>query len=477
MATPGSSGSNSGRFVAAGRGGAPVLPLALATVLIPLNSTMIAVALPDVTSDLDAGLRASAWLVTSYLIAMAAFQPVMGTLGDRFGHRRLLRLGVWWFAAASVGAAVSPSLAVLMAFRVQQALAGALIVPSAAALNRTRVPSERRGRALGALGAAVGLAAALGPVAGGALTELAGWRGVFAINLPLAAVALVLGRHLAPDRPRTTAGRRRAARFDLSGALALTALLAAAAGLLSVGERIGTAAVAAGFVFVAAGAAWFLRRELRHPHPVVQPRFLRNRAFAAANAAVALSNLALYAILLAVPLLLTARGGWSSGEIGLALAALSLAAVLASPVGGRLADRAGRREASAAGLLALTVGVASIAVAGSGIGTPALLAGLAVAGAGIGIANPGIQAIALESLAARHAGVAAGVFSTSRYLGSIASAAILAAILGSTSGSARYGAFFAVAAAAAALSFASALSAPVASRPGLAKPRTAEVGR
>jgi DHA2 family methylenomycin A resistance protein-like MFS transporter len=464
-------------MAAAGGGAAVMPPLVVATVLVPLNATMIAVALPDVTAGLDAQLRASAWLVTSYLIAVAAFQPVMGKLGDRHGHRRMLRLGVWWFALASVGAAASVSLPMLMAFRVQQALAGAVIVPSAAALIRERVPGDRRGRALGALGSAAGLAAALGPVIGGALTAAATWRGIFAVNLPLAALALVLSRRLAADRARPLAARRRAARFDLAGALLLTALLTGVAALLSAGDRLPPGALAAAAPVLGAAGAWFVRRELRHPEPVLQPRFFRNRAFAAVNAAAALSNLALFAVLLAVPLMLSARDGWGSGTIGLALAALSLAAVVASPVGGRLADRSGRRLVSAAGLLALAAGIAALAVAGSDVGTAALLAALAAAGAGMGLAHPGLRAIALESLAQRHTDVAAGILSTSRYLGSIASAGLLVAVLGSGSGSGRHGAFFAVAAAAAALAFASVLAAPVGSRRRVAEPMTPEMSR
>jgi EmrB/QacA subfamily drug resistance transporter len=453
MGTPGSSSSSSERLSRA-----LVASVTLAAVLIPLNATMIAVALPEVTRDLDVSVRASSWLVTGFVIVMAALQPVTGKLGDRLGRERLLRIGIWWFALASLGAALSPSLPVLMAFRVQQALAGAVVIPNATALVRERLPADRRGRALGLVGSAVALTAALGPVVGGALTAAASWRAVFAVNLPLAAVALVIGRRVAASPP---ARRPRVAPrpFDVLGALLLSVLLTCVAAVLSAGSELGAGAVAGGVVLVALGAFGFVQRELRHPEPVLQPRFFRNRAFSAVNAAAALSNLALYTILLGTPLMLAEERHWESGRIGLAIAALALAAVVVAPIGGRLADRVGRRPVAAAGLLAFSAGLLPLAAIGADIATIELVAALALAGAGLGASNPGLQAIALESLAERHAGVAAGLYQTSRYLGSLAAASLLGAIVGTGAGG-GYEALFAVGVAAALASFLSVLTAP-----------------
>jgi MFS family permease len=175
-------------------------------------------------------------------------------------------------------------------------------------------------------------------------------------------------------------------------------------------------------------AAVFVRRELRHPDPLLQPRFFRIRCFAAANAGIASSNFAFYTVLLAVPVLLTRHLEWSTLEVGFAVALLSAPMVVCAPLGGRLADNLGRRSPSVAGCVLLTAGIVPLAL--SPDITPALLIGcLAVVGAGVGLSNAGLQAAALEALEPSQAGIAAGVFSTSRYVGSFAGSIALARLL------------------------------------------------
>jgi MFS family permease len=179
---------------------AVLLTAALGTMLMPLNSTMIAVALPDVVNDLDVSLSSTAWLVSGYLIAQASLQPLAGKLGDRLGRRPLILAGLASFALASLGAALAPSLAVLIAFRVAQAVTGALVFPNAIALVRELLPEARRGTVFGIIGSAIGLAAAGGPPLGGVLVALGGWRAIFLVNLPWVAVAIWLALRSVPRR-------------------------------------------------------------------------------------------------------------------------------------------------------------------------------------------------------------------------------------------------------------------------------------
>ncbi|HSD79818.1 MAG TPA: MFS transporter, partial [Solirubrobacteraceae bacterium] len=172
--------------------------VALASLLVPLNSTMLAVALPRVVDDLGTSLTSASWLVTSYLIAMASLQPVAGKLGDRLGRRPLVLGGLAWFGVASAGAALSGDLVLLVAFRLQQAVAGALFFPNAMALLRDTVPAERLGARMGLVGAALPLGASAGPPLGGVLLAVGGWQAIFAVNLPLVAIALALGARAIP---------------------------------------------------------------------------------------------------------------------------------------------------------------------------------------------------------------------------------------------------------------------------------------
>lgn len=424
-----------------------IITVALATMLAPLNSTMIAVALPSVIDEFDADVAAAGWLVTAYLIAMASLQPVAGKLGDRLGRRPLILWGVVCFGLASVAAARASNLPALLTFRVLQAVAGAIALPNGAALLREVIPAERRAQRFGLVGAAIALAAAAGPPLGGILVAKAGWRALFDVNIAIVVPAVLVGWQSIPATPAAVARHT----FDVSGSVLLLAVLVGMAGLLTRGSTDGLAFAAA--IGLAGLGTAFLRRELRHPDPVLQPRFFRRRTFAAANAAIALSNLAMYTTLLAIPILLSQQAGWGSAEVGLVLAAMSTGMVVFSPLGGHLADRLGRRWPTVFGLCLLSLGLLPLALTGGVVATQALLGGLGVAGAGLGLSMAGMQTAALESVDLGDSGVASGVFSTSRYLGSIVGSSLLGGMLASVeSGLEVFGPVFLMAAVAAFLS-------------------------
>lgn len=415
--------------------------------LAPLNSTMIAVALPSVIQEFDADVAGAGWLVTAYLIAMASLQPVAGKLGDRVGRRPLILGGVACFGLASLAAALTSSLPALLFFRVLQAVAGAIALPNGAALLREVIPATRRAGRFGLVGAAIAVAAAAGPPLGGFLVGQAGWRAIFLVNIVLVVPALLIGWRAIPALP--VRAPRHA--FDLSGSLLLLTVLVGGAGLLTRGS--GDVTALAAVIGLGGLALAFVRWELRHADPVLQPRFFRHRTFAAANAAVALSNLAMYTTLLAIPILLSRRVGWGSTEVGLVLAAMSTGMVVFSPFGGRLADSLGRRWPTVLGLLLLSLGLGPLALTGGTLDTVPLLLGLAVAGAGIGLSSAGMQTAALEAVRPSESGVASGVFSTSRYLGSIVGSSLLAGMLGpAEDGIGGFGLVFSMTVAAAVLS-------------------------
>jgi len=397
-----------------------LLTVVLGTMLVPLNSTMIAVALPRLIADFHASLSSAGWLVTGYLIAMASLQPVAGRLGDRIGRRPLVVGGLIAFAGASLAAAVAPDLQLLIAFRIAQGVAGALVFPNAIALLREFAPPGKLASRLGFVGATLPLAAAAGPLVGGLLLSIGNWRPIFLLNLPILAVPIVVGARVIP-RPHR---ERQSEPFDTVGAVLLSALLVAGAWMLiqGTGSATGIAAIAV----VAVAAPLLLVQELRHPHPLLQPRLFARPPFLAANGGVALSNLAMYVTLFALPILLGRRGGWSSTGIGLALATLSLSTFAFSPIGGRLAERLGSRVPATVGLTILTASLVPLAVAPATISRPALIGMLIGAGVGLGLSSAALQTAALESVELTATGVASGIYSTSRYLGSITGTALLA---------------------------------------------------
>lgn len=401
--------------------------VALSSILAPLNSTMIAVALPGIVDDLNASVASATWLVTSYLVVMASVQPLAGKIGDGIGRRKLILFSLLFFAGVSVGAAIAPNIWIVLVFRIGQALAISIVLSNSFAVLRLAIPSSRRGRTFGMVEAVTGLSAAAGPLVGGVLITLADWRAIFLVNIPIVALASLLAYQRLPRDSRGGSWQQ----FDYKGAVLLPSTLVSIAAfflLLSRGaDPIVFASV--GLLAVMLGSI-LLRVELRHPNPTFQPRFYRIRGFAAPSISVGTSNLSMYSLLLVVPLLLTARGGFSELEIGLILTSLSVGMALLTPIGGRLADRFGRRVPVVTGLAVMTVGTVIPAALGSDIEIIPLVIGLGLVGVGIGISGPGGRTSAVESIPAKDAGVASGTYSTSRYFGSIVGSAILAGLIG-----------------------------------------------
>ncbi|MCZ6875211.1 MAG: MFS transporter [bacterium] len=404
-----------------------VLLVALGTMLAPLNSTLIAVALPNVMTEFNVGAAQVTWLVTAYLAAMASLQPLAGKIGDRWGRRHLVLGGLMLFGLASLASALAPTLWVLILLRALQGVAGACIVPNGAALVREALPVERRGRGFGYIETAVGLAAATGPPLGGVIIAIAGWRAIFLVNVVLVLPSLFIGWRILASDPSAAVGQR----FDLTGAILLPILIMGGAGwLMSLGRNTTPLALIIGSIVVCVIATLFVRHEYQHPDPVIKPQIFRHRAFAAANASIGLGNLAMYTLLLSVPLLLASRSDAASLQTGFVLLSLSASMVVLAALGGRLADRFGRRLPTVIGLAILALGTLPFALAGTGITLPTLVTGLTLVGMGVGLSTPGLRTTAVEVVPRAEAGVASGVYSTSRYLGSILGSVILSALLG-----------------------------------------------
>ena len=233
---------------------------------LPLNSTMIAVALPT-SSSTSTSLGSTVWLVSGYLIAQASLQPLAGKLGDRHGRRPLLLVGLASFGLVSLGAALAPSLAVLITFRVLQAVAGALVFPNSIALVRELLPEARRGTVFGMLGSAIGLAAAAGPPLGGALVALGGWQAIFLVNLPWVAVAIWLALRSVPAASQPPIGGASISAGRRSGACCSGRPPGS-----SIPARFGWAVPAAVVTLVVLVVA-FVRYELDQDDPILEPRF------------------------------------------------------------------------------------------------------------------------------------------------------------------------------------------------------------
>jgi len=406
------------------RRGHILIAAALGATLNPLNSTMVAVALPAISRDFGAEASSVTLLVvTVYLIATLVCQMPAGSIADRSGYPRALTWGRWIFAAGAAAGAFAPTLSVVVVGRVLMAAGGALMVPTSMALVRVAIPVERRSRAFGTLGAVMGGAAAIGPALGGWITPLFGWRWLFAINLPVLLASWIIQGPVDENESRILKVRaadeeseQRA--FDWAGSL----LIGSALVLLTMATRAHGRAL---YVIASVGVATIVTLlvvERRVTAPVLDLDLFARPVFAAGAGVVATQNLAMYSLLIMVPFLVGASAG--SG-VGLAIVAMTATMALMSPFGGWLAEHVGARPVVFTGGLAGALGVFAIVRLGASaqpldVGVRLLLVGL-----GLGLSTGPSQAAGLTAVSAEKSGLASATLAMMRYVGSIAGTVIL----------------------------------------------------
>jgi MFS family permease len=394
----------------------------------PLNSTMVAVALPEMgrVFHADSGALRQA-LVTSYLLTNIVLQSPGGKLGDRVGHRRALTLGQLVFAAGAALGYLFPSLSVLALARVTMGVGAAVTAPSAMALLRTELPKEVRGRAFGVFGAVMGLAAGTGPKLGALLVERFGWASIFLANVPVLLVSAALvhvGRQSAPAAaahvPAAPAAPR--SRFDVLGSLLLGAsLLGLVLGLERPHLRWALVIAALGFP---AFALW----EKRAADPIVDFSLFKLRAFMGGSSIIALQNFALYSMMFELPQVGGRLFGVTARDVGNTLVAMMASMVVASPIAGRATERFGARAVALAGCSTALLGMALLAARPLTAMTDAVPA-LILLGAGLGLATVPSQSAAMSDVPPNKSGMAAGLTSTFRYVGGVAGVTALGLIL------------------------------------------------
>ena len=371
-----------------------------------LNGTDVSVALPAIGRDLGADVSALQWILNGYMVTLAALILVGGSLGDRYGRRRIYVVGVAWFSAASLLCALAPTTEWLVAARVLQGVGAALLTPGSLALLQACFVPDDRSTAIGAWSGLTGIAAALGPVLGGALVDGLGWRWIFVLPLPLAGAAVwATLRHVPESRDPTPPP------LDLAGAvLAVGTLGALTYPIIAVpGSGWSPTSVMLAVLGVVLLAA-FILRERNATAPMLPFSIFASRQFTAANAA----TFAVYAALGGVFFLLVVHlqtvVGYSATAAGAATMPIMALLLVGSPYAGRLAQRRGPR-------LPLTIGPALLAAAmlmmgGIEAGDGYLLGvlpSLIVFGIGLTLTVTPVTATVLAAVEDRHAGLASGI--------------------------------------------------------------------
>jgi EmrB/QacA subfamily drug resistance transporter len=372
--------------------------------LVLLEATVVNVALPVLGSDLDASMADLQWTVNAFALALSALILLGGGLGDRFGRRRVYLIGLVWFGAASLLCGAAPSVGWLIAARALQGIGGALIVPGSLALIQSSFHVDDRNRAVGWWAGISGVAGAAGPLLGGGLVDTAGWRWVFLVNVPLAAVLGVLLMAHVPEGRDTDSAQR----FDVAGALlAAIALAGLTYALTGASDRV--AAMAAGVVGLAVLTA-FLLVERRSTAPMLPLQLFGSRPFSVANVGSFLAYGGLAGVFFLLPIQLQVTAGYSALAAGMSVLPLTVLTLVLSPYGGELTSRYGAR-------LPLVVGSAICAVAlllamridGGASYVTHVLPMVALIGIGVPLITPPITATVLSAVPDSRAGIASAV--------------------------------------------------------------------
>jgi EmrB/QacA subfamily drug resistance transporter len=409
-----------------------------ATLMNLLDSTIVNVAAPAIRAELGGSYAELQWIVAGYTLALAVGLLTGGRLGDMFGRKRMLMIGVVGFVVASVACAASPTIEALIVARVLQGLLGAVMIPQGFGLIRDLFPPQEMGKAFGVFGPMIGLSTILGPIVAGVLVDAdlfgTGWRMIFGINVPLGAFAIIAGRIALPGAAGNSTVRPR--QLDLVGvALAAVAMFTLVFPLVQ-GRELGwpawSLALLAGSVPVVGGfVAHQLRRRRRGATPLVELSVFAKRSYTSGVAFVVVFFGAIVGFSLAVGLLLQLGLGYSPTRASLTMAAWAVGAFLGSGFSAGAMTKLGRRILHI-GLSVMGVGVAALYVVfravGTGIGTWDLALPLLVFGLGMGMIFVPLFDIIMGDVEDREVGSASGLLEAIQQMGASLGVAVLGTV-------------------------------------------------
>lgn len=391
-----------------------------------IDGSVVTVALPTMQQALGADSAAAQWIVNSYLLFLGALVLVGGGLADRIGRRRVFVTGVAIFTVASVACGLSPNAATLIAARALQGIGAALLTPASLAILGSVFDDRERGQAIGAWAGFGALTIAAGPVLGGWLVDTVSWRAIFFINVPLAAIAILLAIRSVPESRDEQAGR-----IDWPGAVLTASGVGAIVWALTAMPARGAAdpMVIAALVGGAALLAAFLAVEARRPDAMMPLRLFRSRAFTGANLLTFLLYFALGGALFFLPYSLIRLGGYSATDAGAALLPFALIMGLGSAFAGKMADQLGARP-----LLIFGPWIAAIGFAVLGFAEPhpywaGVLPGMVVLAMGMTITVAPLTTTVMSAVGQRHAGLASGINNAVARIAGLLAVAALGALL------------------------------------------------
>ncbi len=418
-----------------------ILATSAAAFMVALDNLVVTTALPSIREHLHAGLEGLEWTVNAYTLTFAVLLLPAAALGDRLGRRRVFLSGLMLFTIASAAAALSRSTGMLVTARALQGVGGAAVMPLSLTLLQAAVPVHRRGAALGVWGAASGLAVALGPVVGGAVTQGASWEFIFWLNVPIGLVLIPAARRVLPQASATPTTR-----LDLPGLVLVSgALFAIVFGIVRGASQGWTSTqVVLSFLAGAVLLTGFALQESRARSPMLPLRLFRYRAFSAVNAAALLMSFGMFGSVFLLAQYLQTVMGYSPLGAGLRTLPWTAMPVLVAPIAGPLSDRLGGRPLLVSGLILQTAGLGWFMLAiHTGVDYPSLIPAFVLSGIGMGLFFVPVATVVFGSVEPAAAGVASGANNSLRELGGTLGIAVLGSVFSATGGFASHAQFVA----------------------------------
>ncbi|MGZ6272993.1 MAG: DHA2 family efflux MFS transporter permease subunit [Candidatus Limnocylindrales bacterium] len=410
------------------RRASPLWTFAITTIalfMVSLDNLVVTMALPVIRRDLGASLSDLEWTVNAYTLTFAALLLMGAALGDRFGRKRLFIIGLAIFTVGSACAALSPSAGTLILARALQGVGGAITMPLTLTILSNSIAAEKRPLVLGAWGGIAGLATAVGPVVGGAITQGVSWHWIFWINVPIGILAIVLAYF------RLSESKVPGRSIDLIGVgLASLGLVGIVWGVTHGNGRGWTdgqilGAIAVGVAFLAAFIAW----EARAAEPMLPLHLFRRRTSVIANGVSFLMSFGMFGSIFLLSQFFQLCQGLNPLESGLRILPWTATPIVVAPIAGRASGRIGARPILAAGLAFQAIGLAWVAaITSPTVAYSSLVLPFVVSGAGMGLFFAPIANVVLSAVPREEEGKASGANNTIRELGGVFGVAVLAAI-------------------------------------------------
>jgi len=395
--------------------------------IVGLDSTIVNLALPSIRSEFDASVSKLQWTIDAYTLVIASLLMLSGSTADRVGRRRTFQVGLVLFGTGSLLCGIAPSIDLLIAFRMLQAVGGSMLNPVAMSIiTNTFTDPRERAQAIGVWGGVVGLSMSVGPVVGGALVDSAGWRFIFWINVPVAVFAIVMTALFVPES-RAAVARR----LDPVGQLLVIILLVGLTFGIIEGQAAGWTSPLILGCFVAAVLALvcLVLYERRRVEPLLDPRFFRSAPFSGATVIAVCGFAALAGFLFLNSLYLQEARGFTALHAGLLTLPMAAMTVVFAPLSGWIVGNRGPRLPLVVAGCMLTISGLVLSRLTDDTSTLALLGGYLIFGIGFGMLNSPITNAAVSGMPRSQAGVAAAIASTSRQVGTSLGVAIVGSVL------------------------------------------------